>query len=61
MSITNNNAKVVWIYGGRTFHVDEMYDKPFGLCLWWIGEHQRDSQYAPGVLKVVSMMHEPTS
>jgi hypothetical protein len=57
----NNNYKVVWSYCNSIHPVPEMYDKPIGLCKWWIELHEYDSQYAVGKLCLVSMMEEKTS
>jgi hypothetical protein len=59
--VVNHNYKVVWVYLGHSYAVDQMYDKPKRLCQWWIREHSRDSQFAKGKLCLVSMMQEPTS
>ena len=59
--IPNHNYKVVWIYNGQTIHVDDMYDKPRPLCVWWIRQHIKDAQYSGGIFKVVSMMSDKTS
>ena len=47
-------AKVVWIYNGQTFPT-EMFDRPYAMCQSWKRRHSNDSQFAGGVLKVVSM------
>ena len=55
LKAVDDHCKVVWIYRGYTEDVIDMYDKPRRLCNWWKREHQRDGQYAAGILKVVSM------
>lgn len=59
LKAVDDHCKVVFIYGGVSQDVPAMYDRPRRLCNWWKKEHCRDSQYASGVLKVVSMYNQP--
>ena len=55
LKAVDDHCKVVWTYNGLIQDIPEMYDKPIALCRWWAKEHRRDSQYACGILKTVSM------
>jgi len=51
--------RVVWIFNGFSENVRDMYDKPYALCKWWVNKHSRDSQYAAGRFKILSITHYP--
>ena len=53
-----HHAKVLWCYHGKIERVVEMYDKDYALCKSWIKKHDHDSQYAAGLLIVVSMLDD---
>lgn len=53
-----HNAKVVWIYGGNYYPVDECHDVSYALARQYVREHKGDSAYAGGTLKAVSMLQK---
>jgi hypothetical protein len=46
---------VIWTDGKIRTFVDEMYDKPRGLCKWWIEQHKNEPRFNGGKLLIVSM------
>ena len=58
---SNANCMVIWTDGRIRTYVQEMYDKPKRLCLWWIREHKHEPRFAGGKLLAVSMMEKRTN
>ncbi len=51
-----HNAKIVYIQGKSVTTVNEMSDKSWALCKWWMNIHKNDPQYSRGQLAVVSVL-----
>jgi hypothetical protein len=53
---SNANFMVIWTDGKIRTYVEEMYDKPRGLCKWWIEQHKHEPRFSGGKLLVISVM-----
>jgi hypothetical protein len=49
---------VIWTDGKTRSVVEEMYDKPRGLCKWWIEQHKTEPRFRDGKLLIISVMKE---
>jgi hypothetical protein len=47
---------VIWTDGKIRTYVEEMYDKPRGLCKWWIEQHKTEPRFRDGKLLIISVM-----
>jgi hypothetical protein len=52
----DEHCKIVWIFGGKTYDVPDMYDKSKRLCKWWAKVHARDGNWCMGAFKVVNIV-----